>query len=77
MGPIGMTRRSSWAKSWAYTWKDTWGKVSEDATAAGGVKKRRRHPFRTGAPWHWVPPPAPLRRTRRRREAELVALLHP
>ncbi len=77
MGPVRMSRLSSWAKSWAYTWKNTWGKVSEDTTAAGGVKHKRRRPLRIGAPWVWMPPPAPLRRNRRRRDAELLCFMHP
>ncbi len=76
MGACSMSRLSSWAKSWAYTWKDTWGRVSE-AAAAGGTKGKRRRPMRVGAPWVWQPPPAPLRRTRRRKEAELLCFMHP
>jgi hypothetical protein len=72
-----MSRTSSWAKSWANSWKATWGKVSEDTPAAGGVKHKRRRPLRIGAPWLWQPPPAPLRRNRRRREAELLCFMHP
>ncbi len=52
------------------------GKVSESA-AAGGVKGKRRRPLRIGAPWVWMPPPAPLRRNRRRRDAELLCFMHP
>ncbi len=49
----------------------------EDTPAAGGVKHKRRRPLRIGAPWVWMPPPAPLRRNRRRREAELLCFMHP
>ena len=77
MGPCAMSRTSSWAKSWGYSFKNAWGKLTEDATAAGGVKGKRRRPLRIGAPWLWQPPPAPLRRNRRRREAELLCFMHP
>ena len=80
MGASRMTRRSTWAKRWGKSWGDSWGLVDQeppvDAAAAGSTKSRRR-PLRVGTPWHWMPPPAPLRRTRRRREAELLAFLRP
>ena len=51
--------------------------LAEQDTPAGGVKHKRRRPLRIGAPWVWMPPPAPLRRNRRRREAELLCFMHP
>lgn len=76
MGASRMTRRSSWAKRWAKHWANHWGLVDE-TSAAGNVSKKHRRPYRTGAPWHWVPPPQRPRRNRKKRDAELLAILHP
>jgi hypothetical protein len=53
------------------------GLAEQDTPAAGGVKPKRRRPFRVGTPWVWMPPPAPLRRNRRRKECELLCFMHP
>lgn len=72
-----MSRRSAWAKRWGKSWGNSWGLAEEKSTVVGGVKGKRRRPLRIGAPWVWMPPPAPLRRNRRRREAELLCFMHP
>jgi hypothetical protein len=68
-----MSRRSTWAARWGKSWGKSWGLVDEQTAAAGKTKKRRLP--RVGAPWHWVAPLPPLSRTRKKKEAELVAFL--
>lgn len=44
-------------------------------TAAGKTKKKKQgKPLRLGQPWNWMPPLAPMRRNKRRRQEEILFL---
>ena len=46
--------------------------AQDDTAKAGSTKGKKRFPA-----WHWMPPLPPVRRTRKKKEAELIAFLQP